>query len=218
MQEKDQLPTELFEVVLTNNQEFSSGVHLISFARNFNFLPGQAIKIALDHEHSARIFSICSGNKESEVTILFGVKKDGSLTAQLSTMIPGETILVSQPFGSFVGTAEPAWFIAAGTGIAPFYSMIQSGLKENKKLIHGARHLNEFFFEDELEWVLGDNYVRCCSGESSCDIRQQRVTDYIDALPELPDVKYFLCGSSAMVAEIHDLLVEREVPAENIIL
>ena len=38
----------LFESVLTNNEEISPGVHLISFERNFDFLPGQIIKIAVD--------------------------------------------------------------------------------------------------------------------------------------------------------------------------
>ncbi len=209
--------SELFEVILTNNEEISPGVHVISFNRTFDFLPGQAIKIAVDKEHPPRIYSICSGNKESEVRILFSVKEDGFLTPKLSGMIPGETILVSEPYGSFIGTEEKAWFISTGTGIAPFYSMIQSGLTKNKTLIHGARYLNQFYFEEDLEWLLGQNYIRCCSRESSCDIRQQRVTDYIDAVHEMPAVKYYLCGNPAMVVEVRDLLIDRGVPFEKII-
>jgi len=209
--------TNLFESVLTNNEEISRGVHLISFVRDFDFLPGQVVKIAITHEHPPRIYSICSGNKESEIRILFNIKEDGILTPDLAAMIPGEKILVSKPYGGFLGTDEPAWWISTGTGIAPFYSMFQSGLKQNKKLLHGVRQLNQFYFEDELEWEMGDNYVRCCSQESSCDVIPGRVTDYLKTISEFPDVKYYLCGKALMVVEVRDLLIERGVPFENIL-
>ena len=214
MQKKE---PDLFENVLTNNEEISPGVHLISFERNFDFLPGQVVKIAITHEHPPRIYSICSGNSESEIRILFNVKEDGILTPGLAAMIPGEKILVSKPYGSFLGTDEPAWWISTGTGIAPFYSMFQSGLKQNKKLLHGVRQLNQFYFEDELEWEMGDNYVRCCSQESSCDVIPGRVTDYLKTVSEFPDVNYYLCGKALMVVEVRDLLIERGVPFENIL-
>ncbi len=209
--------TDLFDTILTDNQEISPGVHLISFERDFNFLPGQVVKIALDHKNPPRIYSICSGNKESEIRILFNIKEDGILTPILASMIPGEKILVSKPYGSFLGTLESAWLIATGTGIAPFYSMFMSGLKKNKKLLHGVRELNQFYFEDELEWGMGDNYIRCCSQESSCDVFPGRVTDYLNSVSELPDVKYYLCGKALMVVDVRDLLISRGVPFENIL-
>jgi len=208
---------DLVNAVLTNNEEISPGVHLISFDRKFNFLPGQVIKIALDLEHPPRIYSICSGNKESEIWILFNLKEDGILTPKLAAMIPGEKILVSKPYGSFLGTSDPAWWISTGTGIAPFYSMFQSGLSQNKKLLHGVSRLNQFYFEDELEWKLGENYIRCCSQESSCDVIPGRVTDYLKTISDFPDVKYYLCGNALMVVEIRDLLISKGVPFEDIL-
>ena len=62
----------------------------------------------------------------------------------MAQLIPGNEILVSEPYGSFLGTGEPAWLIATGTGIAPFYSMFRSGLGENTKLIHGVSYRNNF--------------------------------------------------------------------------
>jgi len=202
---------------LTNNEEISPGVHVISFLRDFDFTPGQVVKIAVDQNHAPRIYSICSGNKENEVRILFNIKDDGFLTPKLAAMIPGEQILVSKPYGSFVGTREKAWWIATGTGIAPFYSMIKSGLSANKKLIHGVRHLNQFYFEDELESELNDNYVRCCSGESSCNTIPGRVTDFLNATDNIPDVKYYICGQALMVVEVRDLLIKKGIRFENII-
>lgn len=207
----------LTESVLTENSELAPGVHLISFRKFFNFLPGQAVKIALDHSIPPRIYSLCSGNNEEDAAILFNIKEGGLLTPQLATLVPGEKVLVSNPYGSFLGTPEPAWWIATGTGIAPFYSMFRSGLGGNKKLIHGVSYLNQFYFEDDLEWALGEQYIRCCSRESSCNTFPGRVTKYISELVSLPNVKYYLCGNALMVVEIRDLLISKGVDFKNIL-
>lgn len=207
----------LLKRIVSNNEEISPGVFVLSFQRTFEFLPGQVVKIAIDHTHPPRIYSICSGNQENEVRILFNIKEDGFLTPKMAAMIPGDELLVSEPYGSFLGDKEPAWWIATGTGIAPFYAMFRSGMDEGKKLIHGVRFLNQFYFEDDLEWALGDNYVRCCSQESSCDVMNGRVTKYLAACDVLPPVKYYICGQALMVVEVRDLLIEKGVPYENIL-
>lgn len=214
--QKKDVQSPLKEYVLTNNEEISPGVHVISFSRDFDFKPGQVVKIAIDRIHPPRIYSICSGNKENEVRILFNVKDDGFLTPKLAAMIPGKKILVSSPYGSFLGTKEKAWLIATGTGIAPFYSMLMSGLASHKKLIHGVRNINQFYFEDELEQELNENYVRCCSAESSCNTFPGRVTDYLNSKENLPDVKYYICGQALMVVEVRDLLIKKGIGFEKI--
>ncbi|MGM0619666.1 MAG: ferredoxin--NADP reductase [Bacteroidota bacterium] len=201
---------------LTNNEEISPGVHVVSFKRDFEFIPGQVVKIGLSRGQVPRIYSICSGNKEDEVRILFNVKEGGELTPRLASLIPDEVIFVSEPYGNFADTKKPAWWIATGTGVAPFYSMFRSGLAENKTLIHGVRRLNQFYFEDEWEQALGENYVRCCSGESSCNTFPGRVTDYLAQIEQLPDINFFICGKALMVVEVRDLLIEKGIPFNNI--
>lgn len=207
----------LFEQIITNNEEISPNIHVISFKRNFDFLPGQVVKIGVDTKHPPRIYSICSGNHEDEVRILFNIKDDGFLTPKMASMIPGDKIMVSEAYGSFLGTSDAAWWIATGTGIAPFYSMFRSGMDVGKKLIHGVAQLNQFYFEDELEWGLGKNYVRCCSRQSSCDVVPGRVSLYLSEFDSFPDVKFYLCGKPLMVVEVRDLLIEKGVPYENIL-
>jgi ferredoxin/flavodoxin---NADP+ reductase len=214
---KEKKPPLLKEYLLTGNRKLAPDVHLISFRRDFDFLPGQAVKIALGDDYPPRIYSLCSGNKEPEAAILFNVKKDGLLTPRLAAVVPGEKVLVSPPYGSFTGTDEPAWWIASGTGIAPFISMLRSGMQTSKKLIHGVSYLNQFYFEDELEETLGKKYIRCCSRESSCNAFQGRVTDYLSELENFPSVKYFLCGNALMVVEVRDLLICKGIPFENIV-
>lgn len=211
-------PITLKEVTITGNEEISPGVHLISWKREQTFVPGQVVKITLDPSDAPRIYSVCSGVSESEIRVLFNVKEDGILTPRLSGVIPGMKIWASNPYGSFKDNGTPAWWIATGTGIAPFYSMFRSGISENRTLIHGVRQLNQFYFEDELEWALGKNYIRCCSQQQSCDVFPGRVTDYLNEQKSLPtDINYYLCGKALMVVEVRDLLISKGVPYEKIL-
>ena len=211
-------PIELAEVTITGNLEISPGVHLISWPRTHEFKPGMVIKITDDMTLPPRIYSICSGNDEEEIRILFNIKEDGMLTPRLAGLIPGMKIWATKPYGSFTDDKKPAWWIATGTGIAPFYSMFRSGISENKILIHGVRNLSQFYFEDELEWAMGNRYVRCCAHEQSCNVYPARVTRYLQEINDLPThINYYLCGKALMVVEVRDLLIAKGVPYENIL-
>ena len=208
----------LFEETVTGNEEISRGVFIISYKRKHDFIPGQVVKIAVDHRQPPRIYSICSGNHEDNIRILFNIKEDGYLTPKLAALIPGDRLLVSKPYGSFTGTKGRAFWVATGTGIAPFYSMFRSGQFESKTLVHGAPYLNQFYFEEELDHALGKNYIRCCSREQSCNVFPGQVTGYLKTLEYLPgDCPYFLCGKALMVVEVRDLLIKKGIPYENII-
>jgi len=209
---------ELEEVTVTENQEISVGVHLISWHRTHDFKSGMVVKITTDISLIPRIYSLCSGDDEDEVRVLFSIKEEGELTPRLAGVIPGMKIWVTKPYGSFTDNKKPAWWIATGTGIAPFYSMFRSGISENKTLIHGAHNLSQFYFEDELEWAMGNRYIRCCGHEQSCNVYPGRVTRYLEELIELPpDINYYLCGKALMVVEVRDLLIAKGVPYQNIL-
>lgn len=216
--ENASVPTELTEVTLTANQELSPGVHLLSWKRTHDFEPGMVVKLTVDKEIVPRIYSICSGKEEDEIRVLFHVKEDGLLTPRLALLSEGMKLWVTEPYGSFLDHNRPAWWIATGTGIAPFYSMFRSGIAENRTLIHGARNLEQFYFEDEFRQTLAGRYIRCCAHEPSEDVFPGRVTRYLEQIDELPsDIYYYLCGKAIMVVEVRDLLISRGVPYEHIL-
>lgn len=205
----------LYDLPVISNIEISPDTYVLSFERRFDFDPGQVVKVAVDDREPPRIYSICSGNKDHEMQILFNVKREGYLTPRIASLIPGDTIKVSKPYGGFTGNREPAWWIATGTGVAPFRSMLNSGLGEGNSIIHGVRYLNQFYFEDEIE-ATGVTYIKCCSGESSCDVVPGRVTSYLAGIEQLPDVNYYLCGKASMVVEVRDLLISKGVSFDKI--
>jgi ferredoxin--NADP+ reductase len=213
MQSSNQNKHALRPVLITGNVEISPSVYVVSWKREADFNPGQVVKIAVNLEEPPRIYSICSGNKEKNISVLFNVKPGGALTPRLAQMKTGDEIYVSEPYGSFSCDDSPGTWISTGTGIAPFYSMIRSGRFENKKLLHGVSFANQFYFEDYLRKELGDNYIRCCSRDRDGDHFPGRITEYLLALPELPKGdKYYLCGQALMVVEVRDLLIQKGVP------
>ncbi len=209
---------ELFPVAITDNQEICPGVFFLSWKRNKPFIPGQVIKIALDLKIPPRIYSLCSGNQDKNMSIIFDINPDGLLSPKLAAARPGTIIYVSEPYGSFTCDLSPACWIATGTGIAPFYAMLRSGLGANKILIHGARHINRFCFEEEFLRALGKDYIRCCSAEKAPHVFHGRITEYISKTDDLPrDFKYYLCGGAKMVVEVRDILIDQGIPFENIL-
>lgn len=208
----------LSEQTLLSSEEIAEGVYLFSFRRNFNFLAGQVIGISIEKDGPRRLYSICSGEQEEEVKILYNVIEEGYLTPRLSDLTEGDTIWITEPRGEFLYDPAPAVWIATGTGIAPFYSMLRSGKYANKTLIHGERYLERFYFYDDFTEEMGDGYIRCCSGEDAVDVFGGRVTDYLKGVSALPHgYKYYLCGRAEMVVETRDLLIVRGIPFGNIV-
>lgn len=209
---------ELKKVIVTSNISISANVYLLSFKREFKFKPGQWIAVGLNATDNPRLYSIASGVDNDEVNVLYDIKPDGAITPNLAALKSGDAIYISKPDGSFYCNNGKGWWIAAGTGIAPFRSMLESGMAKNKKLLHGGRYLSSFYFEKEFADVLGENYIRCCSQENGNGVFEGRVTDYLKDLKQLPsDENYYLCGSSEMVVETRDILVDKGVPFGNII-
>jgi ferredoxin--NADP+ reductase len=205
-------------VTVSFSEQISSGIYLVGFCRNFEFRAGQVIGIATTEDGPRRLYSICSGEKEDEIHILYNVVQEGYLTPRLALLEPGDTLWITEPRGEFTCNEQPAVWIATGTGIAPFYSMVKTGLAQQKTLIHGNRYLEQFHFFDELTESLGTQYIRCCTAETDEGVYEGRLTQYLEDLPSLdPKLKYYICGNAEMVVDTRDLLIARGIPFNHII-
>jgi len=204
-------------VEVASNREISPGIFVLTFRRDFSFIPGQVLAVAMKPDRQYRFYSIASGMQEQEIRLLFDLKPGGELTPQLAALQSGDSFYVSAPAGNFYGTAKPAVWLAAGTGIAPFISMWRSGLRRDKLLVHSGRFLHSFYFEEDF-LPLGKNYIRCCTREQGDGVYHGRINQWIIEQKKLPDNRrYYLCGSAEMVVDTRDALIEKGVSYENII-
>jgi ferredoxin--NADP+ reductase len=176
------------------------------------------VAIDLVPDRQPRLYSIASGENEKYVDILFDEKPDGNLTPFLSKLKSGDIIYVSEPFGTFTSAGGKAFWIASGTGVAPFVSMARSGLAVDKTLIHGGRLDENFYFSDVLTDLMTDGYVRCCSQQQDTQNYKGRLTAWLVDNMNLPtNCQYYLCGSPEMVVQVRDILIEKGIPFHNIV-
>lgn len=197
--------------------KISSDTYVLTIEKFSGFLPGQVVGLTIGADIPPRLYSICSSPDEENLSILFNVKPDGMLSPRLSQINPGDPVRVSAPFGAFLGDHQPAWWIASGTGVAPFRSMARAGLNTGKKLIHGGRFADNFYFQHEFVSLLGDQYIRCCSQEKAPGCYEGRLTQWLRDQSQIPlNQMYYLCGSSEMVVEVRDILISKGVGIEKI--
>lgn len=209
-----------YRVKINRQKRLAEDVYLIRLERpeDFNFRAGQHISAGLPDDVQQRVYSIASGPEEDFIDIIYDLKKDGYLTPIINKKTVGDPLDISHATGSFVDSSGPAYWIATGTGIAPFVSMMRSGLTESKILVHGGKKGENFYFEAEFRAALCDNYIRCASRDHAAGDFNGRVTQWIEQQNDLPeDALYYLCGRAQMVVECRDKLIEKQVPFNRII-
>ena len=208
----------LLSTIVLENKAIAPGVFVLKYKKVKNFTAGQYIGLTTDLSVTPRLYTIASGENDEVVQVLYNLKDDGWLTPRLSEIKPGSELYVTDPEGDFIDDESPAWWIASGTGIAPYSAMFRSGLLKNKTLIHGGRHKHSFYFENEFIPILKVNYIRCCSQDKAEGLYHGRLTRYLQDVKHLPsDCRYFICGSPEMVVEVRDLLIKRGVKYEKIV-
>lgn len=208
---------QLSEIRISRIQEIAPDVFILAFQRPWNFIAGQVIGITLTPKLEPRLYSIASGEQEDEVEILFDVKKDGRLTPGLSLLNEGDMLLISAPFGEFTKVVPNSWWIATGTGIAPFRSMMKSGKGSGNRLLQGGRQADSFYFSDEFSSFLGSNYLHCSSILHENQFYSGRLSTWLREQESLnPEEHFFLCGSAEMVVSVRDILIAKGIPFSQI--
>ena len=107
---------------------------------------------------------------------------------------------------------HPVLFVATGTGIAPFHSMVRSFPELNYTLLHGVHFADEAYGKTAFH---PDRYCLCTSREHKGDYFG-RVTYYLREHPVDPGMICYLCGNSNMIEEVTDILEGYHLPAEHI--
>lgn len=182
---------------------------------DFNFQPGQRIQIF--HGDIERDYSLSSAPSDRHLALCVRNIEGGAMSSFLSSVDIGTKMTFSGPFGYFVflSTQRKPVFVATGTGIAPFYSMLRAGISD-VILLHGVRKLKELYYASEIK-KSARKYVACLSeaAYNHTEYYPGRVTDYLQK--ELPrDIyDFYLCGGGEMIRDVI-LLVDVRFPGSNV--
>lgn len=181
---------------------------------SFEFEPGQ--RILLIQGAIERDYSLISNPSDPNLGLCIRRVTEGVLSDLLAVTDVGSRLSFTGPHGYFTfrPSRRPAVFVATGTGVAPFVSMVRSGVT-GFTLLHGVRRPSDLYYESLLR-PAAERYVPCLSGVSSgspgpVDSFRGRVTDYIEQglPPGLFD--FYLGGRGEMVRDV-TLLVDDLFP------
>jgi ferredoxin--NADP+ reductase len=182
-----------------------------------------------------RAYSVASSSVVKEyVEFYIALVESGELTPRLFALEPGDKVWLSGKFtGMFTLEEVPdrknILFIATGTGLAPYMSMLRTNLKCNSDqkyaVFHGARHSWDLGYRSELNGL-----ARLCENFAYMPIidhpeeennrwagdvgfvndlwkkRKLKEAWGIDPSPE--NTRIFLCGNPLMITSMLEILHE----------
>jgi len=188
------------------------------------FLPGQYVNVQVPGTDQARSFSFSSGPGADEVGFLIRNTTYGVLTTYLRERAKvGDKISFNGPLGSFYlrKIDRPVLFLAGGTGLAPFLSMLskieQDGGSEHAiHLIFGVTNDPDLVGVEELEGYAerlpNFTFATVVAAEESSHPNKGYVTHHMK--PEhLNDgfVDIYLCGPPPMVDAVRKYLADQGI-------
>ncbi len=198
---------------------------------NLSFLAGQFVQFVLPDPRNPekklkRSYSICSAPETNFLRFCIKLVEDGLGTPQLTKFEVGQEINLIGPFGKFiyVESERAPFFISTGTGIAPFYSMLDSmkarqALPKKAISLLGVRTEDEILYDDYMSSYPNLDWIKAVSRpKGQWDGFHGRVTDYLRSLNNFAynDYDYYLCGNGAMIKEVKEFLAEQGVEKKQI--
>ena len=181
---------------------------------SFTFKPGQ--RISLKFKKMERDYSLASSPDESHLKLCIRHVKKGVLSQALGDTQIGTRISFAGPHGYFTykDPQRPTVFIATGTGIAPFRSMVRSGTSPDF-LLHGVETSEDLYYSEEFQSV-AESYIPCLSqSKNSQTYFRGRVTDYLQMHLPPDNYDFYLCGRREMIRDA-TLLVDELFEGSNI--
>jgi len=184
---------------------------ILRLATPLAFLPGQFISCLLPVGDVVltRPYSIASDpDSPDRLEVVIDLVPNGPGSAHLFSLVPGDTIRYTGPWGTFTLEDAPrteAVFIADGTGIAPIRPMIHRALATAVRpvtLLYGHQGGTPLLFADELT-VLRPNYTPVVV--PSAALLDETKHRYVTADAER-ERHFYVCGVGPIVYALRDLL------------
>ena len=206
--------------------EFTKHIELeVKGVSHFGFVPGQWLSVKAntpDGEEMTRAYSIASPpSANGHLALCLNRVDDGFMSNYLCGLDAGAHITFQGPFGDFVlrPPLGDTAFIATGTGIAPFRSMLHWLLAERDRhqgrqfwLLFGARREQDIYYREEFERLAADHVnFHFLPTLSRSEGGWKRLRGYVqEHLAEIVGTRSgmhaYICGLDKMVKANRELL------------
>ena len=187
------------------------------------FVPGQWVSFEIERQGSpfpaTRAYSIASSaSRHNAIELVLNRVAGGPGSGYLFGLREGDTTAFLGPLGSFVLRDSPrdVLFVATGTGIAPFRSMLWSLAETSSSrvitLLWGLRSERDLYYQEELislrERLPGFSFITTLSQPTGAwRGTTGRVTPLVEThVASVANLEAFLCGNGGMVRDVRDVL------------
>ena len=184
----------------------------------FGFLAGQ--NICFHFQDVERYYAPLSSPTDPTLKLCIYLMESGIFTPALATADTEATFSFTGPHGHFIfrPSQRRPIFVATGTGIAPFFSMIRSGIG-GFTLLHIAPRGEDLYYREFFEQT-ADVYVPCLpdAGRPEQDMLSLSADKAIDYLRHnLAEKAYdfYLCGNQSMIRDV-TLFADSQYPGSKV--
>lgn len=231
----------VFQLPFIKKEQVSKDAYAFYFDRTkaqFNFLPGQYIRITLPQEHPddrgiRRFFSLITSPADRQYIGIATRIIQSSFKRALASLAPGTSVEFFGPTGRFIfdeKETQPHILLAGGIGITPFRSMLLYATEKNLTvpitLFASFSTVEDVLFKNELEELTKNNQnikliytvtkpedsTASWNGETgriSEDLIKKYVADFSNAL-------FYVVGPAAMVVAMEEMVKQMGIPTERI--
>jgi ferredoxin-NADP reductase len=208
--------------------EFTRHLELeVDGVSHFGFVPGQWLSVkasTADGEEMTRAYSIASPPSDNgHFAFCLNRVEDGFMSNHLCTLNEGAKVTFQGPFGDFIlrPPLRDTVFIATGTGIAPFRSMLHWLLAADERhqgrqfwLLFGARTEQDLYYREEFEQLAAkhDNFhflptlSRAGDQDDWKGLRGYVQQHLGEVVGMRSDMHAYICGLEKMVKANRELL------------
>ncbi|MDE1768431.1 MAG: hypothetical protein KGH64_03575 [Candidatus Micrarchaeota archaeon] len=201
---------------------------------SIDFTPGMFAMLTYNNPQSgekvSRAFSMANSPPSDSLEFFISMI-GGKLTSKLAEAKLGDLYYISAPYGQFkfdLKSANKLLFLAGGTGLAPFFSMLEyiiaNGAKPDIVLIYSVKYPYDIIEKDRLNDMitkLGGKVVITVTRPKPED-NWTGETGHADAnlikkhAPDFAQRVSYICGPPAFVKALKDGLVGLGVPEKEI--
>ena len=216
----------LQKAVLTNKENLTKDIFEFTFEpkEELKFKAGQFITLKIEDKKETpcfRAYSIASPPQETkEFKLCIKIMQNGRASTWFKSITPGTEIQFIAPQGELTlnkKSNKNILFIANGTGVAPFKSMIQDQLNEKTKrkihLIFGVRHIKGIFYKELFENLAKNhkNFTFDITISQPEDLNWKglkgRTTVILDKMDiDTNNTEAYTCGLKEMVEDVARIL------------
>lgn len=221
---------------IIKNEKLTEDVYRLILESNepFEFEAGQFITIKIDDQDKPcfRAYSIASSPNDDKKTFELCIKavEGGRGSVWLNSLDPGEEVTFLGPSGKFTfktPAEKEVVFIATGTGVAPFRSMIEDQLKKKNThkitLLFGVRHEKDIFYQKLFQKLASEhenfNFEITISRPENKEWTGNigRVTTLLEKITtDLSKCESYICGLTDMINSVTEILKEKGCSEESI--